>query len=122
MPRIISISYPEEATEKDEVGEAKTKLFAAKQWVKGDIDLSPVESDIKNLIAMFEAIEEKSKKYSIDEAKLTVGYVKDQEGKLHASISASILNFFKGSAESEVGSSLSENKLFEIIIKRNEES
>ena len=113
MSKKIFVIYPEETREK-----TQEMIFARTQLVRAEIDLAQTEKDLKNLIAMFENIEGPDSKYKIDEAKLTVGLTKDEEGKLQASVAAGFFSFVKGLVGGEVGERISENKLFEITIKR----
>jgi len=109
----IFVIYPEEMKEKPE-----EMMFARRQLARTEIDLSQIENDLKNVIAMFENVEGTDSKYRVDEAKLTVGLIKDKEGKLQASIAAGFLSLFKGVIGGEVAEKTSENRLFEITIKR----
>lgn len=113
MSKKIFVIYPEEVEEKPE-----EMLFARRKLARTEIDLTQTENDLKNLIAMFQNLEEADSKYRVDEAKLTVGIIKDEEGKLHASVAAGFLSFFKGMIGGEAAEKISENKLFEITIKR----
>jgi len=90
----------------------------ARKWVRSEIDLTQTENDLKGLINMFERLEKAGSKYKVDEAKLTVGLVKDEQGKLQASIAASFFSLIKGAVGGEIAEKVSENKLFEITIKR----
>jgi hypothetical protein len=117
MSRKIFVVYPEQGEEEEEKG--KTKLFAKIKWSRTELDLTQVEADLENLILMFESLGKKSAKYSVDEAKLTVGFVKAEKGKLQATISASLINLVKGSVGGEISQDIKENRLFEIKIKRN---
>ena len=114
MGRKIFVIYPE--YEKEEKPEEM--LFARKKWIRSEIDLTQTENDLKSLIAMFENLEETGSKYKVDEAKLTVGLIKDEKGSLHASIAASFFSLIKGKISGEISEKVSENKLFEITIKR----
>jgi hypothetical protein len=113
MSKKIFVIYPEEIEEKPQ-----EMMFARTKFVRTEIDLTQTENDLKNLIAMFENLEETDSKYRVDEAKLTVGLIKGEEGKLHASIAASLFSFMKGMIGGEVAKKVGENKLFEVTIKR----
>jgi seryl-tRNA synthetase len=113
VSRKIFVIYPEEIKEKPE-----EMMFARKQLGRTEIDLSQIENDLKNVIAMFENLEGTDSKYGVDEAKLTVGLIKDEEGKLQASIAGGFLSLFKGAIGGEAAEKTSENRLFEIVIKR----
>lgn len=113
MSKEIFVIYPEEVMEKP-----REMIFARRKLVRTAIDLTQTEKDLKNLITMFESLEEADSKYRVDEAKLTVGLIKDEEGKLHASIAAGFLSFIKGMIGGEIAEKVSENRLFEITIKR----
>lgn len=114
MSRKIFVIYPEEEEEKPQ-----EMIFARKKMVRGEINLAQTENDLKSLIAMFEDLEKKDSKYRVDEAKMTVGLIKDEEGGLHASIAASFFSLIKGKISGEISEKVSENKLFEITIKRS---
>ena len=113
MSKKIYVIYPEEVKEKPE-----EMMFARRQLLRTEIDLTQIENDLKNVIAMFENLEGTDSKYMVDEAKLTVGLIKDEEGKLQASIAAGFLGLIKGVIGGEVAEKTSENRLFEITIKR----
>lgn len=114
MSKKIFVAYPEEE-------EKPKEMMLAKRWNRNEIDLAQVENDLKNLIAIFDHLETDNSKYRVDEAKLTVGVTKDEEGKLHATIAASLLNLIKGTMGGELTQGISENRLFEITIKRSKD-
>jgi len=114
MSKKIFVAYPEEE-------EKPKEMMLAKKWARNEIDLEQVENDLKNLIAIFDHLETNNSKYRVDEAKLTVGVTKDEEGKLHATIAASLLNLIKGTMGGELTQGVSENRLFEITIKRSKD-
>lgn len=116
MGRKIFVTYPEEIKEEEK---EETKLFAKRVWLRSPLDLTQIEIDLKNLISMFESLEKSSTNYKIDEAKLTVGWTKDEKGQLHATVSASLINLIKGSIGREISEGISENRLFEVRIKRS---
>jgi hypothetical protein len=107
----IFVAYPEEE-------EKPKEMMLAKKWSRAELDLTQIETDIKQLITMLDNISATGSKYEVDEAKLTVGLTKDENGKVNATIAASFLNLLKGSAGGELSEGISENKLFEIVIKR----
>ena len=109
----IFVIYPEEKKEEPQ------EMMFARKWTRSEIDLTQTEKDLKGLISMFENLEKTGSKYKVDEAKLTVGLVKDEEGKLHASIAAGFLSFLKGKVGGELAESVSEKRLFEVTIKRS---
>jgi len=113
MSKKIFVIYPEEVKEKPQ-----EMMFARTELVRTEIDLTQTENDLKNLIAMFEGLEGNDTKYRVDEAKLTVGLIKGEDGKLQASVAAGFFSFIRGSIGGEVAEKISENKLFEITIKR----
>lgn len=112
MSKKIFVAYPKEEEKPKEV------LLARKEWTREEIDLAGIEAGLKGLIAVFDSLESASSKYRIDEAKLTIGLTKDEDGKLHATITASILNLLKGSVGAEFAQGISENRLVEVTIKR----
>lgn len=114
MKNKIFVIYPEDEEEE----KPQKMLYAKKKWVKGEIDLTQTEKDLKSLITMFENLEKTGSKYNVEEAKLTVGLIKDEKGNLHASIGANVLSLVKGKISGEMSEKVSENKLFEIKIKR----
>jgi len=114
MSEKIFVIYPEDKEEK----EPQKMMFARKKWVRSEIDLGQTEKDLKSLITMFENLEKTDSKYNVDEAKLTVGLIKDEKGLLHASVAASVLSLIKAGISGEISEKVSENRLFEITIKR----
>jgi hypothetical protein len=108
----IFVAYPEEE-------EKPKEMLLARKWSRTELDLTQIETDIKQIIAMLDNISATDSKYKIDEAKLTVGLTKDENGKINATIAASLLNLIKGSVGGELSQEISENKLFEIVIKRS---
>lgn len=113
MSKKIYVIYPEQEEKKP-----KEMMFARK-WSRTEIDLSQIENDLKNLIGIFENLEKAGSKYKVDEAKMTVGVIKSEDGKLHASVAASFFNLIKGAVGGEFSEKLSENRLFEVTIKRS---
>jgi hypothetical protein len=111
MSKKIFVTYPQEE-------EKPKEMMFARKWGRDEIDLTQVESDLKSLIVIFDNLEAANSKYKVDEAKLTVGLNKDDEGKLHATIAASFFNLIKGAIGGEIAERVSENRLFEITIKR----
>lgn len=111
--RKIFVIYPEEEEKKP------VEMMFARKWSRAEVDLTQAENDLKNLIGIFENLEEAGPKYKVDEAKMTVGVIKGADGKLHASIAASFFSLIKGAVGGEISEKISENKLFEITIKRS---
>ncbi len=67
------------------------------------------------------SFEKKDKNYCVDEAKLTVGVIKDESGKLKAGIAAKFF-FFSGEAGGEKTQRLISRQLIEVTIKRKEQA
>lgn len=111
----ITVIYPEEREEKPR------EMMFAKKWSQGEIDLSQIEADLKNIIGVFDSLQKGGSKYEVNEAKLTVGLMKGEDDKLHASVAANLLSLIKGSVGGEISETINENKLFEITIKRRVE-
>ena len=88
------------------------------QLPREDLDLSSVETDLKDLLSVLENATEESKSYSIDEVKLTIGVSKDKEGKLKAGLWAQMATVFKVGAEVELANASNTNRLIELTIKR----
>ena len=112
MTNEIVVIYPDTAKSEPRI------LAAKREWVPGKVDLTPLEADLKNLIALFEKLETTGSRYEVGEAKVTVGMAKDSEGKIHLGISAKVLHLLTGEVSTEFGQAKSENQLLEITIRR----
>jgi hypothetical protein len=93
-------------------------LFAQTGMKVKEINLEQVEKQLSDLVAMFTKIERMEAKYSVDEAKLSIGVAQDDQGNIKAGISTNILSFFKGEINAEAVEKLSGNNLIELTIKR----
>ena len=87
----------------------------------GEIDLTGVKQDLSQLISVFEELEKNNENYCVDEAKLTVGVIKDKSGKLKAGIAAKLL-FLSGEAGGEKTQRLISRQLIEVTIRRKEQA
>jgi len=80
-----------------------------------------VKQDLSQLISIFEELEKNNENYCVDEAKLTVGVIKDEGGKLKAGIAARLL-FLSGEAGGEQTQRLISRQLIEVTIRRKEQA
>ena len=104
--------YPKRTEKVPQVLAAKSELIA------GRIDLKSLETDLQSLMKTLENLEAEETKYVVGEVKLKVGITEDSDGKMHVGFVASALNFLRGEVSAEIGEKLSQDQLFEIVIRR----
>jgi len=113
MKNTITVIYPTYGKKKGE------KLLAAKQgWQPKSFDVSSLKDELMPLLKTLDELDEASLKFSIDEVKVSVGLAEDAQGKLHAGLSAKVLELVGAEVSGEFGKTRSENQLLEMIIRR----
>jgi hypothetical protein len=113
MKNTITVIYPIPGKKR------KQKVLAARQsWEPESIDISTLKDELVPLLKMLDELDEAVTRFSIDEAKVSVGLAKDAQGKLHVGISAKVLQLVGAELSGELGSTRSENQLLELTIRR----
>ncbi|MCL2134825.1 MAG: hypothetical protein FWH37_04625 [Candidatus Bathyarchaeota archaeon] len=71
-------------------------IYAGKEWSGSELDAKDVEDSLKTVLTLFDKLAETSSKYAIDEVKISIGLIIDEQGKLKAGLGVNLFNTLKG--------------------------
>lgn len=115
--RVIFYDTPSYRAEAEGFGAVEE---AEKVQVLEELPLDETKRVLKQLLSIFESLETVSESYCVDEAKTTVGIMRDEYGKLRAGLSAKILDLIGIEVGGKKGRRRTVNELLEITIKRKD--